>query len=586
MLRLAIGSAVALASTLVVSAALEFARRHGVYLDWRASPPPALHLLEGVFLIQVTVLAFRITRLMSLDGVDQRRLRIAVDASYVFSFAVGLINLFHAFLAPSVAWDGWLFVARVCTFPLLLIQGWALFQAYAFKDHQLASEREMSAQFYQQSTTDPLTGLPNRFLFNTLLTRAVARAERQSGGLAVLIVDLDRFKTINDSLGHDAGDKVLLEIAERLRTSMRATDAVCRTGGDEFLAFAEGVRTREDLSGLLQRLRTALEKPVVIGGQELVTTISVGASFYPADGTTVPALIRNADQAMHSSKSMGRNVVTFYRPDMQPLKPELLVVENELRRAIRREELFVEYQPVVDTRTQRIAWLEALVRWKHPTRGLVSPAEFIGVAEDCGLIVQIDSWVIRTACAQIARWRQEGLDLRVATNLSARNFYHDEIVETVRRALSDNGLTGRELDLEITESALLHESVEVIQRLERLQALGASIVIDDFGTGHSSLGYLNHFPIHAIKFDRALTRESVKNPRSSALVSGVIAMGQALGLRVVAEGIETDEQLSHLQKLGCHIVQGFLFSRPVGVQAIEGLLREQDRTGRMRRASA
>ena len=422
---------------------------------------------------------------------------------------------------------------------------------------------------------DELTGLPNRALFMDRLQQAIARAGRSGRSVAVLFLDLDRFKNINDSLGHATGDELLKQVGALCAKDLRETDTVARLGGDEFIVCLGDVGTAEEAGGVARRLLAEITAGFEIGGHRLHANASIGISLYPADGADAETLIRNADTAMYHAKGDGRGTFHFFRPQMTERVKRRLALEIGLRQALERQEFVLHFQPIVELATGRIVGAEALVRWNHPERGLVSPAEFIPVAEDIGLIVPLGEWVLREACAQAARWPASGPDAPfVAVNLSARQFHEGSLAATVENALARAGLQASRLELEITESVLMQQTDPSMRVLRELEALGAKLAIDDFGTGYSSLGYLKRFPVSTLKIDRSFLRDVSRDDDDRAIVTAIMAMARSLGLAVTAEGVERPEQAAFLRELGCDQTQGYLYGRPGPVEDFERLLRK------------
>lgn len=411
---------------------------------------------------------------------------------------------------------------------------------------------------------DTLTGLANRELFQACLVQAIKRADRDGGLLALLFLDLDRFKSINDTLGRLGADDILLAVSDRIKSCVRKADTIARLGGDEFTILLEDIGNAFDAESVCRKILQALEIPFDINGQEIYATASIGVAFCPADGTDADRLLRNADAAMHRGKQEGRNQYHLYTADLSSKAVNRLSIESALRHAIERDELFLCYQPKISLQTGEVLGVEALLRWQHPHRGLVSPLEFIPAAEDTGLIVPIGEWVLRQACMDANRWEHEGLEnVRVAVNLSARQFRHSDLVQTITRMLSDLNFDPNLLELEITESLLMDDMQTSQRALYDLKALGLAIYLDDFGTGYSSLAYLKKFPIDALKIDRSFISDIPDDADDEAIARAIIALSQALRLKVVAEGVETQAQLDFLVREGCDEVQGFLFSKPV-----------------------
>ncbi|MFA6955145.1 MAG: EAL domain-containing protein [Thermoanaerobaculia bacterium] len=441
----------------------------------------------------------------------------------------------------------------------------------AFHRSELDRRRALAAvaQAEELAYHDVLTGLPNRALFFDRLNVALAHAARHRHKLAVLFLDLDRFKNVNDSLGHTAGDEMIREASLRLNRCMRNEDTVARFGGDEFIILLRIVGRIEDAGRVAQKVLETISQPYRIGAREIVTTASVGIALYPADGTDAETLVRNADSAMYRAKEAGRDVSRFYAPAMNAYALEELELESDLRRALERKQLSLHYQPLIDVVEGRIFGLEALIRWEHPKLGLLTPDRFIPVAESTGLIVPIGNWVIREACRQIKEWhRLLGIELVVAVNLSPRQFEQPDLPGQVRAAVEAAGLRPRFLELEITESHAMADVGKSIRILRELKTLGVRLAIDDFGTGYSSLSYLRQFPVDTLKLDRSFVRE-ITVPEDGAIARGIIAMAHSLSLRVLAEGVETLGQLEFLKEHACDRLQGYLFSRPLPAPAFE-----------------
>jgi diguanylate cyclase (GGDEF)-like protein len=420
---------------------------------------------------------------------------------------------------------------------------------------------------------DDLTGLPNRLLFNYQLPKALARAQRDGTSVGVLFLDLDRFKIINDTLGHDAGDMVLRQIAGHLRSCVRETDTLARVGGDEFTVLVEQLADTQYLGAVAEKLLTAMASPLAIGGNVYQLSGSIGIAVYPEDGADGASLLKNADIAMYGAKASGRNNYQFYSADINAHSLERLALENELRQAVVRREFEVHYQPKVDISTGRIAGAEALVRWRHPQRGMLLPGEFIFVAEEVGLISSIGSFVLDTVCADIARWRDAGLPpMRVAINLSAQQFADSRLIDNLNQVLQQTGCDPELLEFEITESVVMTSPGKALQLLEQIKDYGITLAIDDFGTGHSSLAYLKRFPVDSVKIDCTFVRDIAKDPNDVAIIKAIIALGHSLDLKVVAEGVESITQLEILRRFQCDEFQGFLFSEAVPSAKFASLL--------------
>ncbi len=423
---------------------------------------------------------------------------------------------------------------------------------------------------------DPLTGLPNRLLFMDRLGQAIARARRARQLLAVMLVDLDRFKLVNDSLGLERGDQLLKAVGERLVGTLRRSDTVARLASDEFVVLLTGLEQPDPIVKVAHKLLQALQAPLSVNGHELSPTASIGVAVYPHDGDEPSLLIKNADTALGRAKELGRSHVQFYTNDMNAQAFERLMLENRLRRALENGELVVYYQPQVSLRTGEVVGVEALVRWFHPELGLVPPAEFIPLAEETGLILPIGFWAMETACAQVQAWRAE-LDrpgLRLGVNLSARQFQHPELATRIAQILECTGFPATSLELELTESVVMREASESMRRMRDLTTLGTALAIDDFGTGYSSLAYLRSFPIRSLKIDRSFVQDVDRDPSSATIVQAIVAMGASLGLTVVAEGVETSQQLRQLRRMGCHEMQGFLVSRALPPEEVVTVIRD------------
>ena len=420
---------------------------------------------------------------------------------------------------------------------------------------------------------DVLTGLPNRKLFTDRLNWALSRCRRSGHPLAVMFIDLDHFKTINDTLGHTAGDELLLEMARRLQACVREDDMVARLGGDEFTIVLSDLREAEDALAVAQKILASIEEPLAISGMAIYVTASIGIAVYPTDGTDPETLLKNADTALYRAKDAGRNTYQLCTDDMKERAVQRLLMERTLRRALNESELELYYQPVISLTSGHIIAVEALLRWNDPERGVVHPNAFVPFAEDSRLIMPIGHWVLRTACQQAQEWQSRGgAPLRVAVNLSARQFQHRDLVHNVAAALDETGLDPSLLELEITETTAMHNADISLSVLNELRRLGVAIAIDDFGTGYSSLNYLKRFPINAVKIDRAFVRELGTSEEDAAIVSAVIAIARSLHLRVIAEGVETHEQLSILRRKRCDEVQGFLFGPAVPADVLVTML--------------
>ena len=427
-----------------------------------------------------------------------------------------------------------------------------------------------------QATHDNLTGLANRTLLHDRIGQAIAFARRAKRAVAVMLLDLDHFKHINDAYGHSAGDDLLKEVATRLRTCVRESDTVSRLGGDEFVIVLADLMQPEDVDGIAAKISEAMALPVQIGEREAYVGASIGISLFPRDGEHGETLLRNADIAMYRVKEHGRNSVRLFSPEMATMAIERVDMEGALRRAIERKELLLYYQPKIDLATRRIVGAEALVRWQHPQIGLVHPNEFIPLAEETGLVVPLGAWVMQEAFRQHAAWRKAGLpQLKLAINLSARQFRLENLPELVAAALAETGAAAESFVFELTESMVMQDAERALGVMHSLKRLGIALSLDDFGTGYSSLSYLRRFPIDEVKIDRSFVRDLHHNPDDAAIAAAVVALARTLGLRVVAEGVEQEEQVLVLEKLNCDQVQGYFFGRPLIVADFEERLRRE-----------
>ncbi len=410
---------------------------------------------------------------------------------------------------------------------------------------------------------DALTGLPNRALLTDRVEQAIAHSARSGTKVALLFLDLDRFKNVNDSLGHVVGDQLLQAVAARLKGCLRAEDTAARLGGDEFIVSLPGVNDGAEPARVATRILAEMSRPFDVAGQRLPAAVSIGISLFPEDGDDAPTLLRNADTAMYHAKESGRGNYQFFSPQMNERVSRRLSTETAMRGALEKNEFVLHYQPLIDLASGRICGAEALLRWPQPDQRLVSPADFIPVAEDTGLIVPLGEWVLRQACVQAKAWQAHSPGVRVAVNLSPRQFRQKHLVAMVVQALRDSGLPPHLLELELTEGMLLHHADDTVQTLAQLGTMGVHLAIDDFGTGYSSLAYLKRFPIHSLKIDRSFIKDLHDDRDDAAIVTAIIAMARGLGLRVVAEGVETAQQQAFLQALACEMAQGFHFGRPM-----------------------
>lgn len=447
-------------------------------------------------------------------------------------------------------------------------------EAHAALLAEMEKERAAAQQVEYLAYHDRLTGLFNRSMFSQLLERSLREARRYSRSLAVMFVDLDRFKNINDTLGHEAGDLLLKEVAQRLKSCLRESDSVARLGGDEFVVMLPNAGDHDQLSAVAQKILGAVAQAFSLHGQEFRVTASVGISVYPGDGDDEATLMKHADIAMYKAKEDGKNNFMFFAPNLAQLSIERLAFESSLRKALEDQQFEVHYQPKVDCRTGRMNGVEALLRWTHPELGSVSPAQFIPVAEETGLIVPLGRWVLQTACEQHAAWRREGLPpLRVAVNLSARQFGDVALLSDITAILKETGIDPAFLELEITESMLMADPQRATQTLQACKQLGVSLSVDDFGTGYSSLSNLKRFPVDTIKVDRSFVRELPASEKDRAITDAILSMARTLSLSVVAEGVETQGQAEFLRDRGCDEIQGFFFSKAVPPAVIADMLK-------------
>ncbi len=433
--------------------------------------------------------------------------------------------------------------------------------------HDITECRHFLDELRRQTTHDALTGLPNRVVLAEHLDMALARAQRGRMLVAVILLDLDNFKRINDSLGHAAGNELLRGVALRLKSCLRADDIIVRYGDDEFTIVVSELHCAENLLPLLQKLRAALAQPLAVAGQEVFAGFSAGIALFPNDGGTPPDMLQNADAALNRAKASGRNQYQFYAPAMNARGQELLALETDLRRALEREEFTLHFQPQLHMCAGRIAGFEALLRWRHPARGLVAPSEFIPLLEETGLIVPVGEWVLRRACEDSRRLRDgAGNPVPVSVNVSARQFGDHRLVDELRRILRDEAMPPEHLELEITESTVMQDAQTAGEILGALDGLGVRLAIDDFGTGYSSLAYLKRFPLTALKIDRVFIQDLPWEDNCAALTEASISLGHRLGLEVIAVGVETGKQMQFLRAHGCDMIQGNFFGRPMPLE--------------------
>ena len=453
----------------------------------------------------------------------------------------------------------------------------------------VTQRKETEKQLEYRAYYDSLTGLPNRVLFRDRLVHSVAHAQRNRVGVAVMYLDIDHFKLVNDALGHSFGDRLLGEVAKRLQSALRASDTISRIGGDEFSILLPEVLTAEAVAGVARKVLESLARPFRIDGHDLFVTASIGISCFPGDGDDAEALLKCADAAMYRAKELGRNQAQLFTASMNERYVRRLALEQHLHHAIEREQLELHYQPVFDRARRRFVSVEALLRWRDPVRGLVPPAEFVGLAEETGMIVPIGAWALRTACRQLRVWHDEGHELRMAVNISAVQLQQRDLVAHVQSAITESGIEPHMLQLEITESAAMQNFELTMETLRELRAMGVGVAVDDFGTGQSSLIYLKHFPIDTVKIDKEFLKEVTTDDTAAAIVSYVINLAHTLRLQVVAEGVESEEQYTFLRHFGCDQMQGFLFSRPLPPDELRPFLRQaviKPRTLEIRRPGA
>jgi diguanylate cyclase (GGDEF)-like protein len=492
-------------------------------------------------------------------------------------FAYGLAQLQYVVLAlvslqwmrmpPPLVHLGWL------DFILQWIMGLGMVVCLLEEERRAAVRA--SVQIEHLAYYDGLTALPNRELFIDRLSLSLVQSHRDGKKLAVLFLDLDRFKQINDSLGHSVGDELLRAMAKRVHEAVREGDTLARLGGDEFTLLLPGIHNAAEAARIAQKLLEAVRLPFQLQGRELYVTTSIGISIYPEDGVDAESLIRSADIAMYRAKEQGRDRFQLYAPAMNAQAVERMGLEHGLRKALDLGQLVIHYQPIIEVATGRIHGTEALLRWRHPDLGLVPPDDFIELAEMTGLITPMGPWILEEACGRTRAWqRGTRFYFSVAVNLSARQFLERDLVSQVKRALGNTGLEPRFLELEITESVAMQSAETTLRTLRELKALGVRVSIDDFGTGYSSLAYLKRFPIDTLKIDQSFVSDIGTDADDSAIASAVIAMAHGLGLRVVAEGVEREEQLDFLRRQRCDHYQGFLFSRPLAAEEFVALLRD------------
>ncbi len=469
---------------------------------------------------------------------------------------------------------GWLRVFHSEDRPFLLPEEQDLINTITDDLGRWLERKQAERRIVEMATHDALTGLPNRHLLQDRIAQALAHGRRSQEQAAVLFIDLDHFKVINDTLGHDVGDLLLQEAAARLTAVIRNEDTAVRQGGDEFIVLLPNITNSLDAEAVAQKILDELTLPFCIHGKELHISGSIGIALFPDDGEDVRALLKTSDIAMYHAKENGRNNYQFFAPEMNQRAAEKHALGIDLRHALERNELLLYFQPVIDMPGSKLTSMEVLLRWRHPKHGLILPSKFIPLAEETGLIVPIGEWVLRQACLQIKAWQSQGYDVpKLAVNISARQFRQKTLVADITRILVETGVEPRCLVLEITESMLVENIEETIKTLHQLSALGLEISIDDFGTGYSSLSYLKRYPINTLKIDQSFVRDIATDPDDAAIIAAIIAMARSLKMRVLAEGVETQAQLDFLTRQGCGCFQGFYFSKPLPSLEAESRLR-------------
>jgi diguanylate cyclase (GGDEF)-like protein/PAS domain S-box-containing protein len=493
--------------------------------------------------------------------------------------ALAFRNGRHQFEWMHVRSDGEEFLADVTLMPIVLDGREVLYVTWRDISERKKAEAKLIEQqnaLHHQAHHDALTNLPNRSLLLDRLEQGIKRAERNATVVAVLFFDIDNFKKINDSLGHHIGDRVLVNVAERLRKIVRGEDTLARLGGDEFTIVAECSHQTRFSSRLAEDILALFAEPIVIEGHTLHITVSIGISFYPQDTTEVGDLLKFADAAMYKAKNEGKNTCRYYSPEITQLLVERVALEEELRRAIEKNEFVVYYQPQFDAVEKKVTGIEALIRWQHPTKGIVMPDTFVPLAEETGLIIEIDRWVMRTAMKQVLAWRAEGKNPgKLSLNLSVQQLMNNEFIQLLREEIAAIGFRPEWLELEVTEREMMQDPDKSIQQLDLLSQMGISIAIDDFGTGYSSLSYLKQFPVDKLKIDRSFIKEVVSNQDDASITRAVIALAKSLNLNVIAEGAETSGQADFLVQSGCSTIQGYFFGRPMSADEMENVISTQ-----------
>jgi diguanylate cyclase (GGDEF)-like protein len=521
------------------------------------------------------IAALHVWRASGVRGIGRR---IVASAFGLFGISQFQLLAFQALDNPGVIRPSFVLSLGFAEFVLLFAMGLGVVIWLLEEQHSAATAN--AAQVRRLALHDPLTGLPNRKLFLDHLNLAIPSARRSKHKIAVLFVDLDRFKVVNDSLGHAAGDKLLQIVAGRLRAALRESDTVARMGGDEFTVLAPTAHTVEDAIGVARKVRDAVKEIITIEGRELFVTASIGIGLYPDDGADAGTLLKNADAAMYRAKAQGPDLFQLYTSEMNAHAIEQLALESALRRGVENLEFLMHYQPIVRTTDGCVCCMEAMLRWRHPVLGLVRPEQFIRLAESTGMIVPIGKWALQTACQQLAEWRADGYyDLRMAVNLSTRQLQQPGLAALVRNTLDEYGLPPSSLELEINETSATESGADAVRQLAELKTLGVGISIDDFGTGYSSLQSLRTFPVDALKIDTSFTRNLVRDANDTAIAVAVIALARSMGLRVVAEGVEHPTQLDFLYAQQCEAWQGYLCSAPLDPAAAKNVLRRMTTAG-------
>jgi diguanylate cyclase (GGDEF)-like protein len=524
-----------------------------------------------------------ITELAGGGTLDEGNLTAIEDASQAYQAGMQQVVSQYANEATNRVSDleSTLYIVLAITIVVLVFEGLFLFRPAVREFRRewrqravahVAERRDDQRKLSYLARFDPLTGLINRFLFGDRLTNAISRARRDGGIVSLMFLDLDEFKAVNDRFGHAVGDALLKQVAQRLVASVRESDSVARLGGDEFTVVLEGSHRVEDAGHVATKILEALRQPFRVGNHELRVTTSIGIALFPVDGQSAQELLRDADIAMYSAKAAGKNTFQYFTPELREKTSERLHLIDGLRRAVEAQrELDLLYQPKVDTATNSIIGVEALVRWHHPELGLILPDRFVPVAEETDLILPIGDWVLQEACRQMRSWQTMGLDLNMSVNVSSRQLKRGDLVEAVAHALDSSGLPPFLLEIELTEGTLVEDTELAAQTLEHLRAMGVRVSIDDFGTGYSSLSYLKRLPIDCLKIDRSFIRDITVNEDAAALSAAIVGLAESLRLDVVAEGVETAEQLTVLEELGCTTMQGFLFARPMESDQVRSL---------------